>query len=408
MAQQTKVSDLITEVMLQVKSETSSMATIAAYKQQCVKFQNYCNENGLEFYTDKIAKSYLARVKLDHPEYCYGYMMHIGKTLRRLECVNSGVKWHPMRRARKEYTKSCFDKNISEYAEYLSKTKIKQKYLHGQIHNVAWFLGQVDAYGIRDLADLSAECIYPIFCDTPLKHNFRHAICTFLKYAHTYGLIPINLAPIVPSVQRHHAVPSVYSPIEVEQILSSVVYTSQLGKRDYAILLIAARLGLRAGDIAAMTFDCLRSETMEIFRQEKTKRKLTLPLLDEIKTAIDDYVENFRPKSDDKHIFLNKGGYGSISPASVGAIAQRAILRAEIDCKYRRSGSHSLRASLATALIAEGNDYYTVQKILDHIDIQTTKSYVKADVEQLRINAIPIPAPSGNFAKILSLGSVTV
>ena len=156
-----------------------------------------------------------------------------------------------------------------------------------------------------------------------------------------------------------------------------------------------------------MTFDCLHTETIEIV-QVKTKRKLILPLLNEIKLAIDDYVKNSRPKSNDQHIFLNKGGYGSVSPQNVGAIAHRAFACAAINCKNKRSGSHTLRASLATALLREGNDYFTIQKILDHADIQTTKSYVKADVEQLRINALSVPAPSGNFEKALNLGGTTV
>jgi integrase len=169
----------------------------------------------------------------------------------------------------------------------------------------------------------------------------------------------------VPSVVRHKTIPSVYSPEEIEQLLASVNRDDESGKRDYAIILIAARLGLRASDIAALTFDCLRLEkgTVEIV-QKKTNTPHIVPLTDEVKTAIFDYVDNARPKSDERRIFLNLRGYGTPMPASIGGIVHKAFIRSGVDCKDRRSCSHALRASLATALLAEGNDYYTVQSAL--------------------------------------------
>ena len=78
--------------------------------------------------------------------------------------------------------------------------------------------------------------------------------------------------------------------------------------------------------------------------------------------------------------------------------------RSGVNCKNRKSGSHALRASLATALLSEGNDYHTIQKVLGHRDIESTKVYAKAEVEQLRTNALPVLAPTGAFASLLRDG----
>jgi len=162
---------------------------------------------------------------------------------------------------------------------------------------------------------------------------------------------------------------------------------------------------LRASDIAKLEFGNLDliNSTIKLV-QTKTKLFLTLPLLDEIKKALDDYITGARPNSDDTHIFLNERGYGVVSPVGIGAIVHKALMKSGIDCEGRKTGSHSLRSSLATSLLMEGNDYLTIQKVLGQKDIQSSKAYVKADVEQLRTNALPVPPPTGFFADSIKRG----
>lgn len=230
-----------------------------------------------------------------------------------------------------------------------------------------------------------------------------------MRYAYAYKLITVNLSLIVPGMLHHTSVPTVYSPEEIEILLESIDRQTELGKRNYAMILIAARLGLRACDIAAIKFDCLHLDTSTIeIMQVKTKQPLTLPLLDDVKSAIYDYVDHARPQSANEHIFLNERGYGAILPHSITAAVRRAFENSGINCNNRKHGSHALRSSLASALLVEGNDFPTIQKVLGHRDIQSTRSYVKVNIEQLRTHALPVPNPTESYERLLADVRATV
>ena len=308
-------------------------------------------------------------------------------------------------RSIRDYTPSCFTEEIKKYEQYLYDGGRTKKNVRGRVYIVARFLSFVEKNDCLDLSNLAASNIYDAFQSATCKTAFRWAVGAFLRWAFKYGITRTNLHLVMPSVKVHKPVPTVYTPEEVELLLSSIDRTTVAGKRNYAIILIAARLGLRASDIAGMTFACLHPQLSKIrILQKKTKKQVELPLLADVETALNDYIDNARPQSADDHIFLRLNGSSMLTPSSVGYIARRAFVLSGIDCGKRRMGSHAFRSSLATALLAEGNDYSVIQKILGHNDIQSVKSYTKADVEQLRMNALPVPLPSGKFAGLLNGG----
>ena len=324
----------------------------------------------------------------------------IKNSIRRLDCLLSGVEWEPLRRKKHDYAKSCYDSVIHNYENYLVKTGKTVRRVRALVHTTARFLATVERLGCLQIESISAEMILTGFKQTTDKISFRSSIGMFLQYAYNREMTKSNLRHLIPTVVRRHSVPSIYTPEEIEHLLASIDRTTELGKRNFAIILIAARLGLRASDIANLRFDNLKAGKIKIV-QGKTKQPLTTMLSDEIKEAIFDYVDHARPQSCASHIFLNKRGYGVIQVGNISSLTKRALIRSEIDCGVRKMGPHSLRASLATALLSEGNDYPTIQKVLGQSNIQSTKFYAKADIEQLRTHAIPVPLPSGNFAALL-------
>ena len=225
----------------------------------------------------------------------------------------------------------------------------------------------------------------------------------FLSFLFESGATRTNLSACVPSLARPKSLPSVYSAEEVTRLLSSVDRSTALGKRDYAILLLAAYLGLRSSDIAGLSFKDINraAKTISII-QTKTARPLTLVMNREVEEAVDDYIQNGRPPSESEKIFLgSQAPFLPLSAAAGYAIAQRYFALAGIAGQGRRRGTHALRASYATALVAKGIPYAVVQEALGHGDKESAKHYVRVDVRRLKMCALDVPKPIGAFAVML-------
>jgi integrase len=194
--------------------------------------------------------------------------------------------------------------------------------------------------------------------------------------------------------------PSVYSGEEVSRLLSSIDRSTALGKRDYAIILLAAKLGLRSSDIVNLKLlDIDHDKKMIDIIQVKTGKPLTLVLNADIEEALDEYVKHGRPQSENEHVFLSTHApYSSLSAAAGYAVACRGFERAGISAAGRRRGTHALRMSYATALVTNGIPYAVITEALGHDDPESAKYYVRVDIRRLRLCAIKVPKPSGALA----------
>ena len=397
--------ELISVMLSKLESNGYSSATINNYKWAYNSLRRFCVQNNIDQYDRMVGEQYLYTFKMHQPPISAKAIQNRCRYIQRLNCTFAHTEWVRTWRPPVAYISSCYDDVTNAYEAYLYESGKTSKDVRRRIHIVSRFLNFAEQRGRLDLSDLSTIDVYLAFQNATDKGAFRRLVGAFLDYAYKYKLINSDLRLLIPSVVRHMAVPSVYSTKEVEQLCESVDRTTDKGKRDYAIILIAARLGLRASDIAGMTFDCICETTSTIkIVQAKTKHPLRLPLLGEIKAALLEYINNARPISSDNHIFLNLDGLRVITPANIGQIVKGKLSRSGVDCGERRRGSHSLRASLATSLLDEGVDYATIQQVLGQSDIQSTKSYAKASVEKLRVNALPVPLPAGNFKNLISGG----
>ena len=207
----------------------------------------------------------------------------------------------------------------------------------------------------------------------------------------------------VPSFRRHIPVPSVYSKEEVEQLLSSVDRNTEVGRRNYAILVLIARLGLRSSDIVNLRFKNLNFTANVIgITQVKTGELLTLPLTAGIRNATLDYTVHRRPDHNSDYVFLSSDApIRPLGDRAIYLIVSRAFTTAGVQINGRKHGPHALRSSLATALLDEGYSYPVITKVLGHNDPNTAQHYVKVDIIHLRECAMQVPPPSGMFYKYL-------
>jgi site-specific recombinase XerD len=223
----------------------------------------------------------------------------------------------------------------------------------------------------------------------------------FLRYLFEEDIVKTDFSIPFYDIKCHRAekLPSIYKNEEIRKMEASIERASSVGRRNYAIFLIASRLGLRASDIRTLQFNEIDWDKNVIsLTQCKTKKMIELPLLDVIGEAIIDYIRNSRPRSDIKTIFLTaKAPYTTISVPGISSIVAHIIDKAGINTKGRHHGSHSLRHSLATRLMNQGTALPVISDVLGHSNSQTTMIYLNVDIKGLLQCSLDVPPIADNF-----------
>ena len=265
------------------------------------------------------------------------------------------------------------------------------------------FYGHLESLGCHDLRGADAAIIGKACLMQNNKDGWA-VIRTFLRYLNCAGLINHDFSTIVPHFKRAFRLPSTYTEDEVNRFEETIETHSKIGKRDYAMLLLATRLGMRSGDIANLTFSSLDfgHDTIRM-TQEKTAEPLDLPMIPAVKTALADYVKNGRPESGQPYVFLRAHApFEKITTSVVRFATNKYFGKAGIDITDRKHGPHVFRSSLASSMINHRVSYDVVRKILGHTDPDAVKHYARVDIERLREYAIEPPVPSGCFKKFLN------
>jgi len=223
----------------------------------------------------------------------------------------------------------------------------------------------------------------------------------FFRYLYTQRILGTDFSLMIPrsNYKSQPKLPSTYSKEEVEELITSVERSSSVGKRDYAIIILAARLGLRASDIANLRFENILWEQNTIrLVQYKTGKEIELPLLPEIGNAIIDYLKYGRRPSEEPFVFLTAcSPITPIRPAVVGNRVQHAFANAGLCSKNRRHGSHALRHSLAGRLLERKTVLSVISEVLGHENTGSTNFYLRVDLTSMRQCALDVPEVFHSF-----------
>lgn len=219
------------------------------------------------------------------------------------------------------------------------------------------------------------------------------ALRSFFRFLLQAGAIPTDLAKAVPTVPnwRLSGLPKFMKAEDVACLLHSCDRQTAKGQRDYAILLLLARLGLRAGEVVALTLDDLDWEAGELLVRGKGARQARLPLPHEVGEALVTYICEGRPPSTTRQVFLRTRAphRGFANSQGISTIVSRALDRAGLEPALK--GAHLLRHSLATQLLQNGASLVEIGELLRHQHIETTRIYAKVDQPALRALALPWP-----------------
>lgn len=297
------------------------------------------------------------------------------------------VGWRPLR---DDYLDSCRRRGNAE-ATVATKDRAASR-----------FLGYLVEVGVDDLAALGVRDVSGFFVrQRGLRRKtvaaMRSCLADFLDFLATAGVTPRSLADRLPPQRhvRHESEPHLWTAQEIGSVLAVIDRRSVTGKRDYAMLLATARLGLRISDLRHLELGDLdwRAKKITIV-QHKTGRPLILPLLDDVGWAIIDYVRGGRPETACPKVFVKHrhpfDAFGCAS--SVASRLSRHAARAGIEFGPGQvCGMHSLRGALAVAMIGNGAPMPVVSAVLGHACSDTTQAYyLRFDTERLRCCALDV------------------
>lgn len=229
------------------------------------------------------------------------------------------------------------------------------------------------------------------------QDNNKFQIKLFLNWSYQNNITKISGDMILPKILWHQNsnIRTYYTQDEIIRLLNAIDTKSKRGKEDYLIISLICYLGLRISDVVNLKLSNINfnENTISII-QYKTNNQLILPLIEEVKYALLDYLKNVRPKAANlDYIFITDTlpYRQKVEIKTYKYIVKKYLEKAGIDINGRKHGFHALRHSFSTSLLNENVSLYSISTILGHKDITTTMSYLDIDISKLKELALEVP-----------------
>lgn len=366
-------------------------------------FAAYAADQGAEVFTVELGAFY-AREQQDRWSDCPSRLKAMKRAMRLLTDFHLHGRWdrHPLRSAPPPPLPPVFNQALERFLAYwehechMSRNRLQ----YGRRYLGRWlsFLadkGHASWDGV-DGALFSAFFATRTGMAPPSLSVVADVLRQFHRYLFVQGDVARDVSHWVPPFRGHRRLrlPTVWTNTEVAALLEAVDRGSPIGKRAYAILLLGCRLGLRTSDIRSLRLDDLDWGDGRIsFTQEKTGRRVTLPLTEEVGSALIDYLRHGRPVSSHREVFLTvTAPYAPFSADNrLHRIVDHHRRLAGIPIHPDRPhGMHSLRHTVATRLMEARIPLETIADVLGHASVETTRVYTRMDINALRQAALDV------------------
>lgn len=377
--------------------------TLRKFKAVWSKLDQYAQTKDTQIYSVELSQNFLretyhleAGAKLARKDYDKARAIQILTNVYLNQTIN-------LRRKYKEFhLPDSFKAEIDGFLQEEMCRFISPSYREHILYTLCNFIAYLSQQGITQLSEVSPQDVHRYlqtltdYCKRTIKLNFQ-ILRRFFTYLYTSNFSHQDLSLSIPSIKtggNGSDIPSVYTEDEILRLLKAVDRANPIGKRDYAILLLAAKLGLRRSDLRNLKLESLKWETNRIeLVQEKTGQVLNLPILEEVGAALIDYLKNGRPKVFSEFVFLKHVPvYEKLSPVGLNNIANKYFRQAGITIpKGKKHGLHALRHSLASHLLENQTPIVVISEILGHLNSHSTGIYLKIDLHQLRTCALEVP-----------------
>ncbi len=409
MKEKQKALEILTlEVTSYLQKSSYSESRISQYRSAWQKVAVFMKENGLTYYSAAVGEAFIYYLMRNRS---YADLDRWEKDI--IQCANilteflgtGAVKFRRCQKFRD--LQGAVGQTMQDYIAFKKSYGISRDTIEGYKHCLQHFLSYLDDNGIHDVCSINQQLLINYgnqlgFCTPYVRHRNLSTVKGYLRYLYDRELTEADCSRMVPRDKyvKQSQLPSTYTREEVESLIASIERSNPKGKRDYAMVLITARLGLRATDVCCLTFENIRWEqSLIVLNQQKTGERIELPLLSEIGEAIIDYLKYGRPESNLPYIFLHVNHpYDRLNRSTLHSIICFYLRKAGIHYeKERKHGPHALRHSLAGVLLAKKTPVPVISEVLGHRSTESTRFYLRIDLNSLRQCALEVPPLSPAF-----------
>lgn len=369
------------------------------------KMVTYAKEGGILSYNEDIGLSFLKEMYHVHDP--YKPLGHEHKYVRAVRLFNDYALYGRIAKNinRDPYVPEQFGKSFDAYLEFMHDENQRPKSIKSKRSRVKKFLEYLDRAGFSSLQDVTREEMldFMIFLksnySSAARGNILYTVKNFLLFCEPRNYISCSLAGIIKSIYTNpnETLPSTYTQKEVGAMLETVDKTTGRGKKDYAMLLLASIMGMRAYDIVKLKSNSIRWEDHCIeFFQSKTGIYTKLPMPAVVETALAEYL-SCRPDSGLAYVFVReRAPFGPYYDTSIlSARVSEYMHKAGIDTSGRNHGPHALRHSMASWMLADEQPLPVIASALGHDSTKNTSHYIRINIECLRSVGLEVPDYEG-------------
>lgn len=405
MEQETKrIEDLVNEFYDELNQRNYGPNVIRTYQTVSQQILKWCHNNNISSIDEITGNRFCDETIGGHLSKA-GSTPHYRNTLRvtRMLITLQRDGDFEFRAPRTEFILyTLFGEVIDKYLYYCTTTR---KLSNSAISDRKRAIFRFDSYlnrnkkSVEDITVDLFEDFLSQYCTKHIRRSYKSIFKELYRFLFDNGILDKDYSSFIlkePKVAQDSRLPTTYTEDEIRSMINAVDRSSAKGKRDYLVLLLAAEYGWRASDITSFSLDQIDwDKNIVSIVQYKTGIPVEFPLLASIGNAVIEYLKHGRPVGGDKVIIVNhvnphKGK--KLTSPTIHSIVANAMKKATIkNWKTKKHGPHTLRHSLASNMLKNNTPMSIIKNVLGHHSIETTKTYISVDIENLRLCSLPIP-----------------
>ncbi len=390
------LKELMDSIEKELRAKGYQDPPVQFYRRLLRPVQHFMRKQGIEVYSPDVGRQYIKWYQENHDRVSDQVLRFITSCINRVNDIaeeNGYIRQHAGKPGIKP--PGIFKESAEGFLEDCRLSGNKSATLRIKEIAISQFLTECEADGCKSLKEITPSMVISI-CNRLGTKKYCPYVGHFLRFLALEGMTANDLSTFVPNTRFDNRPPSTYTVDEIASAEDAIGRDDRRGKRDYAIFLLASRLGIRAGDIVRLHKESLDFNNGIIsFTQHKTHKAVSHPMLPEIREALKDHLacSGYNP---DGYVFAGTlAPYGLLTNTTISNTITKYLEKASVDTTGKHHGPHSLRASMATSMVNDSVPYDAVRKALGHSDPNAIKHYAKNDLENLRRCALEVPAASG-------------